>query len=97
MRCGAELQIAPILCNVHAWLRCARNSRNARYPRTFKVPWLILALCLRLYAQVGGYVMQYAGGRFTLVVVRNAGHSVPTFQPRGALQMATAFLKGEQL
>ncbi|XP_048554919.1 serine carboxypeptidase II-3-like isoform X2 [Triticum urartu] len=46
--------------------------------------------------EVGGYVVQYKGG-LSLVTVRGAGHEVPSYQPRRALQLVQAFLAGTTL
>ncbi|XP_072054538.1 serine carboxypeptidase 1-like isoform X4 [Arachis hypogaea] len=43
--------------------------------------------------QVGGYVVGYKG--LTLVTVRGAGHTVPSYQPQRALTMISYFLNGE--
>lgn len=45
--------------------------------------------------QVGGWREEYEG--LTLVTVRGAGHEVPTFKPRQALQLASHFLKNHKL
>ncbi|KAK8943263.1 Serine carboxypeptidase II-3 [Platanthera zijinensis] len=42
--------------------------------------------------EVGGYVIGYKG--LTLATVRGAGHMVPSYQPRRALTLFSAFLKG---
>ncbi|KAK4479650.1 hypothetical protein RD792_015177 [Penstemon davidsonii] len=46
--------------------------------------------------QVGGWTVEYKGG-LTFVTVRGAGHEVPQFRPRQALQLAKHFLKGIRL
>uniref|UniRef100_A0A1D1Z1S0 Serine carboxypeptidase II-3 n=1 Tax=Anthurium amnicola TaxID=1678845 RepID=A0A1D1Z1S0_9ARAE len=43
--------------------------------------------------EVGGYVVGYKG--LVFVTVRGAGHLVPSYQPRRALTMFTAFLQGK--
>ncbi|XP_061355887.1 serine carboxypeptidase 1-like [Gastrolobium bilobum] len=43
--------------------------------------------------EVGGYVVGYKG--LTLVTVRGAGHTVPSYQPQRALTMISFFLRGE--
>lgn len=40
--------------------------------------------------QLAGYAKTY--GSFTTVVVRNAGHEVPFYQPKHALDMINRFL-----
>ncbi|XP_057774000.1 serine carboxypeptidase-like 34 isoform X2 [Salvia miltiorrhiza] len=45
--------------------------------------------------QVGGWRVEYKG--VTFVTVRGAGHQVPTFKPRQALQMLKHFLKNQKL
>ncbi|EPS59460.1 hypothetical protein M569_15347, partial [Genlisea aurea] len=46
-------------------------------------------------SQVGGWTEVYKG--MTFATVRGAGHEVPVFKPRAALQLLTSFLKGEPL
>jgi carboxypeptidase C (cathepsin A) len=48
------------------------------------------------WLQVGGYVQQYAGG-FTFASVRGAGHTVPTSQPKLALELFMSFLANQNL
>ncbi|MBS2599750.1 hypothetical protein KFY57_26855, partial [Salmonella enterica subsp. enterica serovar Typhimurium] len=45
--------------------------------------------------QVGGWTEVYEGLNFA--TVRGAGHEVPLFKPRAALQLFKSFLKGEPL
>ncbi|KAL9267468.1 Serine carboxypeptidase-like 25-like protein [Drosera capensis] len=45
--------------------------------------------------QVGGWTEVYQG--LTFATVRGAGHEVPLFKPRAALQLFRSFLRGEQL
>ncbi|XP_047958435.1 serine carboxypeptidase-like 34 isoform X2 [Salvia hispanica] len=45
--------------------------------------------------QVGGWTVEYEGLMF--VTLRGAGHQVPTFKPRQALQMLNHFLKNNKL
>ncbi|CAI0453809.1 unnamed protein product [Linum tenue] len=45
--------------------------------------------------QVGGWTEVYEG--LTFATVRGAGHEVPLFKPRAALQLAKSFLKGNPL
>ncbi|KAL8534903.1 hypothetical protein ACS0TY_010805 [Phlomoides rotata] len=45
--------------------------------------------------QVGGWTIEYEG--LTFVTVRGAGHQVPSFKPRQALQLLNHFLKGQTL
>lgn len=45
--------------------------------------------------QVGGWTEVYEG--LTFATVRGAGHEVPLFKPRAALQLFKSFLKGEPL
>ncbi|PIN25107.1 Serine carboxypeptidases (lysosomal cathepsin A) [Handroanthus impetiginosus] len=45
--------------------------------------------------QVGGWTVEYEG--LTFVTVRGAGHQVPTFKPKQALQLVRHFLKDRKL
>ncbi|XP_071722840.1 serine carboxypeptidase-like 25 [Rutidosis leptorrhynchoides] len=45
--------------------------------------------------QVGGWTEVYEG--LTFATVRGAGHEVPMFKPRAALQLVKSFLRGEHL
>ncbi|XVF67001.1 hypothetical protein PTKIN_Ptkin10aG0085200 [Pterospermum kingtungense] len=45
--------------------------------------------------QVGGWTIEYDGLRF--VTIRGAGHQVPTFKPRQALQLVRHFLANKKL
>lgn len=45
--------------------------------------------------QVGGWTVEYDGLMF--VTVRGAGHQVPTFKPREALQLVHHFLANKKL
>ncbi|EYU39414.1 hypothetical protein ABFS82_12G056400 [Erythranthe guttata] len=45
--------------------------------------------------QVGGWTVEYEG--LTFVTVRGAGHQVPTFKPKQALQLVNHFLKDQKL
>ncbi|XP_051116587.1 serine carboxypeptidase-like 34 [Andrographis paniculata] len=45
--------------------------------------------------QVGGWTVEYEG--LTFVTIRGAGHEVPSFKPRQALQLVNHFLKDERL
>ncbi|KAL8058433.1 hypothetical protein ABFX02_03G017400 [Erythranthe guttata] len=45
--------------------------------------------------QVGGWTVEYEG--LTFVTVRGAGHEVPTFKPKQALQLVNHFLKDQKL
>ncbi|KAK3408687.1 hypothetical protein EUGRSUZ_J00874 [Eucalyptus grandis] len=47
------------------------------------------------YQQVGGWTVEYDG--LTFVTVRAAGHQVPTFAPKRALQLVKHFLANETL
>ncbi|XP_043715570.1 serine carboxypeptidase-like 34 isoform X1 [Telopea speciosissima] len=47
------------------------------------------------HEQVGGWTIIYDG--LTFVTVRGAGHQVPTFKPKKALQLITHFLANEKL
>ncbi|XP_068645393.1 serine carboxypeptidase-like 34 [Aristolochia californica] len=47
------------------------------------------------HEQVGGFTIEYEG--LTFVTVRGAGHQVPTFAPRQALQMIKSFLDNTKL
>ena len=46
-----------------------------------------------------GYVTEYGGDakNFSFATVNNAGHEVPTFQPRAAKAMISRFLLGQPL
>ncbi|CAM8973403.1 hypothetical protein QQ045_030789 [Rhodiola kirilowii] len=56
-----------------------------------KVPWYPWYV----KKQVGGWTEVYQG--LTFASVRGAGHEVPLFKPRAALQLFRSFLKGEPL
>lgn len=45
--------------------------------------------------KVGGWTEVYEG--LTFATVRGAGHEVPLFKPRAALQLFKSFLRGEPL
>ncbi|KAL0420388.1 UNVERIFIED_CONTAM: Serine carboxypeptidase-like 34 [Sesamum latifolium] len=45
--------------------------------------------------QVGGWTVEYEG--LTFVTVRGAGHQVPTFKPKQALQLVNHFLQDQRL
>jgi len=47
--------------------------------------------------QVGGFVQEYAGGQFTFVTVRDAGHMVPQTQPMRAFHMFNAIINNKPL
>ncbi|KAI8538550.1 hypothetical protein RHMOL_Rhmol09G0112400 [Rhododendron molle] len=47
------------------------------------------------HQQVGGWTVKYDG--LTFVTIRGAGHQVPTFKPRQALQLIFHFLTNENL
>ncbi|XP_048230958.1 serine carboxypeptidase-like 25 isoform X2 [Ricinus communis] len=63
----------------------------AQLKLTTKVPWYPWYV----KKQVGGWTEVYEG--LTFATVRGAGHEVPLFKPRAALQLFKSFLKGEQL
>ncbi|KAJ7966655.1 Carboxypeptidase [Quillaja saponaria] len=42
--------------------------------------------------ELGGYVVEYKG--VILATIRGAGHTVPSYQPEGALTMISSFLQG---
>ncbi|KAL3651665.1 hypothetical protein CASFOL_004667 [Castilleja foliolosa] len=46
--------------------------------------------------EVGGYIQEYEDN-FTFVTVRDAGHQVPTYQPKRALALIQHFLAGTKL
>ncbi|KAK9063863.1 hypothetical protein SSX86_017735 [Deinandra increscens subsp. villosa] len=46
-------------------------------------------------SQVGGWTIEYDGLMF--VTIRGAGHQVPTFKPKEALQLVTHFLSNQKL
>nr|GEU34117.1 serine carboxypeptidase-like 25 [Tanacetum cinerariifolium] len=56
-----------------------------------KVPWYPWYV----KKQVGGWTEVYEG--LTFATVRGAGHEVPLFKPRAALQLLVSFLKGQPL
>ncbi|KAJ9147525.1 hypothetical protein P3X46_029677 [Hevea brasiliensis] len=56
-----------------------------------KIPWYPWYV----KKQVGGWTEVYAG--LTFATVRGAGHEVPLFKPRAALQLFKSFLKGKPL
>lgn len=47
------------------------------------------------FMKVGGWTEVYEG--VTFATVRGAGHEVPLFKPRAALQLLMSFLKGQPL
>ncbi|KAL7256572.1 hypothetical protein ACSBR1_010498 [Camellia fascicularis] len=56
-----------------------------------KIPWYPWYV----KKQVGGWTEVYEG--LTFATVRGAGHEVPLFKPRAALQLLKSFLRGEPL
>ena len=46
-------------------------------------------------AQLGGYITKFKGARLAFVTVHGAGHEVPTYKPKAALQLFTQFIAGE--
>ena len=46
-------------------------------------------------SKVGGWTVKYDG--LTFVTVRGAGHQVPTFKPKQALQIVRHFLDNNKL
>lgn len=48
-----------------------------------------------VFVKVGGWTEVYEG--LTFATVRGAGHEVPLFKPRAALQLFKSFLKGDPL
>lgn len=48
-----------------------------------------------VYVKVGGWTEVYEG--LTFATVRGAGHEVPLFKPRAALQLFKSFLAGKPL
>ncbi|KAF8408213.1 hypothetical protein HHK36_007358 [Tetracentron sinense] len=63
----------------------------ARLKLATKVPWYPWYV----KKQVGGWTEVYEG--LTFATVRGAGHEVPLFKPRAALQLFKSFLSGEAL
>jgi hypothetical protein len=55
-------------------------------------PWRAWTVDGRKY--MGGYVTEYAYGRFQFATVRGAGHMIPEGKPRPALAMLDAFVRG---
>ncbi|KAL2457467.1 Serine carboxypeptidase-like 40 [Forsythia ovata] len=55
--------------------------------------YLNLAEVQQALHAVGGYVVQYKG--LTLLTVRGAGHTVPSYQPERALTVISSFLHGK--
>jgi serine carboxypeptidase-like clade 2 len=54
-----------------------------------------LNCCVWMFVKVGGWTEVYEG--LTFATVRGAGHEVPLFKPRAALQLFKSFLKGDPL
>jgi serine carboxypeptidase-like clade 2 len=52
-------------------------------------------LCVACSLQVGGWTVVYEG--LTFVTVRGAGHTVPTSQPKLALELFMSFLANQNL
>lgn len=44
---------------------------------------------------MGGYVTRYAHNYFDFLTIRGAGHMVPEFKPKAALEFLTRFLRNE--
>lgn len=63
----------------------------ARLKLNTKIPWYPWYV----KKQVGGWTEVYDG--LTFVTVRGAGHEVPLFKPRAALQLFNYFLRGQPL
>lgn len=63
----------------------------AQLKLTTKIPWYPWYV----KKQVGGWTEIYEG--LTFATVRGAGHEVPLFKPRAALQLFKSFLKGDPL
>ncbi|XP_022774586.1 serine carboxypeptidase-like 25 [Durio zibethinus] len=63
----------------------------AQLKLTTKIPWYPWYV----KKQVGGWTEVYHG--LTFATVRGAGHEVPLFKPRAALQLFRSFLRGEPL
>ncbi|EOY03676.1 Serine carboxypeptidase-like 25 isoform 3 [Theobroma cacao] len=63
----------------------------AQLKLTTKIPWYPWYV----KKQVGGWTEVYHG--LTFATVRGAGHEVPLFKPRAALQLFKSFLRGEPL
>ncbi|KAJ0042662.1 hypothetical protein Pint_19042 [Pistacia integerrima] len=63
----------------------------AQLKLTTKIPWYPWYV----KKQVGGWTEVYEG--LTFATVRGAGHEVPLFKPRAALQLFKSFLRGEPL
>ncbi|KAL0912389.1 hypothetical protein M5K25_018357 [Dendrobium thyrsiflorum] len=67
------------------------NTKN--FIKMLKLPILKQWRAWYLNKEVGGYVVQYEG--LTFVTVRGAGHEVPSYQPKRALEMISSFLLGK--
>ncbi|KAF4375968.1 hypothetical protein CsatB_021084 [Cannabis sativa] len=63
----------------------------ARLKLSTKIPWYPWYV----KKQVGGWTEVYEG--LTFATVRGAGHEVPLFKPRAALQLFTSFIEGKPL
>ncbi|KAH9676765.1 serine carboxypeptidase-like 25 [Citrus sinensis] len=63
----------------------------AQLKLTTKIPWYPWYV----KKQVGGWTEVYEG--LTFATVRGAGHEVPLFKPRAALQLFKSFLRGDPL
>ncbi|KAK0599801.1 hypothetical protein LWI29_008775 [Acer saccharum] len=63
----------------------------AQLKLTTKIPWYPWYV----KKQVGGWTEVYEG--LTFATVRGAGHEVPLFKPRAALQLFKSFLRGQPL
>ena len=67
------------------------------YSNRYSIGHLKLAIKIPWYPwyvkkQVGGWIEVYEG--LTFATVRGAGHEVPLFKPRAALELFRSFLKG---
>ena len=45
--------------------------------------------------QLGGYLTKFKDARLAFATVHGAGHEVPTYKPKVALQLFTQFIAGE--
>ncbi|KAF3446693.1 hypothetical protein FNV43_RR11873 [Rhamnella rubrinervis] len=67
---------------------------STRYAiNTFKLPVETSWRSWYSSSEVGGYLVGYKG--LTLITVRGAGHTVPSYQPQRALTMISHFLQGK--
>jgi len=64
-------------------------------PKSIQVDSILSFTNCGVCVKVGGWTEVYEG--VTFATVRGAGHEVPLFKPRAALQLFTSFLAGKPL